>query len=286
MYAKEELKLMQEKEDEHLRAIEQLKLDAGEVLDNYYKEACGDNYDEIKNTLQDIRNSFAKDEKSYKNLNKELHKIITKGTNNIISKKKKLGIKFEKGYRKGDLVLSKYGFGLERESYWGTARAERIDELDELIYAFSICKPNTHKKIWKGSHKKLFKILQKNISDWKIIPSLDKSISLKQIIYIKDDNSIFKLKKSHEETFDINISSRYNSRIGLGKYYNMIEVLDLRNNNPISNYSCFIVWQVWDKVKKDLKDTLDKINEARDNNKKIMENIVKEARPLLAVLDL
>lgn len=286
MYAKDELEKMQKLEDEYKAKLKELEQNSDNVLDAYYREFCGKDYEKIKNTIQELKDLFYSGEHSYRNLDEYLLKILKKGLNNIISKKTSLDVIYKRGYREGNLVIGSYGLGVERKGYWGTDRARKLESLEEILYAFGICPKDTYKKIWKESNKQLFKAFQKYLPKWKRLEPYDSNLKLDRYIIERDEETIYHLINKERNRINISLGDRWYSKISFGKYYSSDSIVDFRTQDGITDYQCFLLYQIWDKVGLKIIKLKNEVEMVQKNNKKILDDLVDEISHLLAVLDL
>ena len=277
----EKVERIQEMETEYRDALSDLKEESKDIFDEYYKEFCGDLYEEIYNTLEDIRNHI-NGEKSIKKQREKMEQILVSSLNKLISRKTKVPIR-TKNYSyysrdsESDVVLSYYGIGIVG---WG--RAQKVEHMKSFKDIFkSDVKISNY--VHKEGKKKILDTYQKYISKWIFVEKNREDTPERATINFRDENTIARFK---EQTNNISVYfDEWSNYIGCGRYYSEGKMVEF-NTSEITPYNCFLVYQAWDIIGDKLKTFRDSLKEAYTFNDNLMQKVINEVGHLLVAEEL
>jgi hypothetical protein len=283
---KEEIDLEKRKRDliNHYNMIEQ----------DYYKELCGNKYNEINKCFSKLQEYVVDMEGAYETKN-NFEQFVCKSLNKLISKKTELPINavYDAYYTekiKTNLYVGLNGFSKKKR--WSNI-AEKITNIQTITDIFNSCNENNIKVsdfLFKENKKQIVDVYQK------YLPKLVLDLNFKSEIKMESDTIILRKKEKKITDFEpykpqsLTIEfSDYTKSIHFDKYYSYMKLFHGSPNNKqyFNNYDCYLLSQVWnDEIKKQINNAINKFYNIQVNNKKIIKKIYDDISHLVVIDEL
>jgi uncharacterized protein YihD (DUF1040 family) len=272
-----------EKENHYKKNLSDLERDSKNILSEFYKEECGENYKEIFKCAEIFYNTMSSSNSEIDGafkLNDSLNKIMDKVLLNIISKKTNTSIKQKSCWgSEKPVVMGSFGFGIQ---YYN--RAQRINNFNSRLDILKQFTDDDINLVWKNHKREILKGLCDLSKKW-ISPNIDFSFSVKKNMLIQPSmyESYFKLRNKYVKDFFIKFVKEYDSNIYLD-YSNIINY-DPNNITYYKNYTCFILSQIWNEsgFKKQIKKLSNDIKNIQKNNLKLFNDFIDKYSHLIAL---